>query len=135
MKYFFGNALIGIALVLVFTSCITGRNVDYGYPQSGSTHNASVNVIKDYETVGIVIVKSTEMIDNMGNHTGSKITFEMLMEEAKKIGGNDVINVRIDVNQKEDFSIVGTLEKITYNYTASALAIKYTETLGVEIKR
>jgi len=77
----------------------------------------------------LFFVKSTETLDGDGNHTGSKITYEMLMQEAKKLGANDVINVKIDVNQveeivknKDNFDISRT----TYNYTASALAIKYT---------
>jgi uncharacterized protein YbjQ (UPF0145 family) len=126
MKHFFGNAFIGIVLVFVFSSCAS-RIVDYGYPQSGIAADASLVVLKDYETVGIIIVKSTEMIDNMGNHTGSKITFEMLMLEAQKLRADDIINLRVDVQQKEEFSDTGKLEKITYNYTGTALAIKYTK--------
>ena len=59
----------------------------------------------------------------------------MLMKEAQKLDGDDVINIKIDVNQieevvKDDDGSVMT--KTTYNYTASALAIKYTEAIPVE---
>jgi uncharacterized protein YbjQ (UPF0145 family) len=122
------TAFIGIALVLVLSSCYTtlNRNVDYGYVLTGTHNDASLVTMKDYETVGIVIVKSTEDVDDMGNHTGSQITYEMLMLEAKRLNADDIINIRIDTNHKEHFSKDGELEKITFNYTATGLAIKYT---------
>lgn len=124
MKGFFG----GFLLLLVFASCTSfapSRTVDYGYPTTGGANNASI-AVKDYETLGIIIVKSTEVIDGNGNHTGSKVTYEMLMIEAQKLYADDIINIRIDVQQKEEFSIEGILIRTTFNYTATALAIKYT---------
>jgi uncharacterized protein YbjQ (UPF0145 family) len=122
------TAFIGIALVLVLSSCYTtlNRNVDYWYVLTGTHNDASLVTMKDYETVGIVIVKSTEEVDNMGNHTGSQITYEMIMTEAKRLNADDIINIRVDTNHKEHFSKDGELEKITFNYTATGLAIKYT---------
>jgi len=114
----------GIAIALVFASCMTYPKVDFGYPQTGNSSNASI-VIKDYETKGIIFVKSSETIDGNGNHTGSKITYEMLLREAQKLGADDVINIRIDVNEILEFDLLGTPRTI-YNYTATALAIKYT---------
>jgi hypothetical protein len=82
--------------------------------------------------MGIIFVKSSEVIDGNGNHTGSKITYEMLMQEAQKAGADDVINIRIDIDQKEEFAFEGTVPvRVTYNYTASALAIKYTNAAAV----
>ena len=88
--------------------------VDYGYPHIGSSNNASI-VVKDYESLGIVFVKSSEVIDSNGDHTGSKITYEMLMLEAQKLRADDIINIRIDINQKDNFSIDGVLIRTTYN--------------------
>ena len=125
MKYFL------ISLFFIFVSCISNTPVvDYSFPHIGSSNNASI-VVKNYETLGIIFVKSTEVIDGNGNHTGSKITYEMLMLEAQELGADDVINIRIDVNQKEDFAFGGELIKTTFNYTATALAIKYTTALAV----
>ena len=104
--------------------------VDYNHSHIGSFNYAPITV-KDYEIKGIIFVKSSEMIDGNGNHTGSKITNEMLMLEAQKLGAHDVINIRIDVNQKEEFASGGIRIRTTYNYTASALAIKYTTPLAV----
>ena len=118
---------LSIAVFFVLLSCTTNPapKVDYAFPHTGTSNNAAI-VVKDYETLGIIFVKSTEIIDSSGNHTGSKITHEMLMLEAQKLDADDVINVRIDVNPVEGFSATGELISTTYNYTASALAIKYT---------
>jgi len=116
-----------VLVVFVFISCTTGGpNVNYKYPQDGVLNNA-VLAVKDYQPIEIIFVKSTEVIDGNGNHTGSKITYEMLMTEAKKLGASDVINIKIDVNKIDD--IENYVARTTYNYTASALAIKYTNAI------
>jgi hypothetical protein len=123
----------GILLLFVLTSCVnvSAPKVDHSFPHTGSSNNAFV-AVKDYETLGIIIVKSSEVIDGNGNHTGSKITWEMFMVEAQKLGADDVINIRIDVNQKIDFNLRGIPIRTTFDYTATALAIKYTTALAGE---
>jgi len=120
---------IGIAILigLIFMSCAYTPipKVDYNYPHIGSSINASL-AVKDYQTLGLIFVKSSEVIDGNGNHTGSKITYEMLLLEAQKLRADDIINIRIDINHVEDFDIDGKIIKTTYNYTATALAIRYT---------
>jgi len=127
------SKLISIVVLstFVFFSCTTNLpSVNYKYPYEGYFNNAAL-AVKDYEPVGIIIVKSSEMIDEDGNHTGSKITHEMLMLEAKNMDANDVINIRIDINEVKE--IVRSnyydidIKRTTYNYTATALAIKYTK--------
>ena len=121
-------------LAVFFSSCATTQfpTKNYTYPHDGVTNNVGI-ASKDFESAGIIFVKSVEVIDTEGNHTGSKITYEMLMQEAAKLGADDVINIKIDVNQKEE-KLRGTngitITKITYSYTASALAIRYTNALG-----
>jgi len=123
--------LVGVVLLVVFglSSCVTFDRPqrDYGFPQGGNINNSSI-VVKDYVSLGIIFVKSTEVVDTKNNHTGSKITYEMLMLEAQKLNADDVINIKIDVNQKEEiFTEAGiSYTRTTYDYTASALAIKYT---------
>jgi len=126
------NKFLGfvILLVFIFSSCTTNHpTINYKYPHEGYYNNAAL-AVKDYEPVGIIIVKSSEIIDEEGYHTGSKITSEMLMLEAKKLDANDVINIKIDINIVEDF-VEGRngfeIHRTTYNYTATALAIKYTK--------
>ena len=104
---------------------------EYNYSLFGSLNNTAL-AVKDYETLGIIFVRSTEIIDNRtNNRSGSKITSEMLMLEAKKLNADDVINVRIDVNQTNKYFLDGSTQTI-YNYTATALAIKYRGAVSVE---
>jgi len=125
------NRLLALTILMVFilTSCgTTGSSVNFNYPQSGNTNNVAI-AAKDFTSLGIIFVKSTEVIDSDGSHTGSKITYEMLMLEARRLNADDVINIRIDVNQVQE-TVKGSngldITRITYNYTASALAIRYT---------
>jgi hypothetical protein len=91
--------------------------------------------VKDYDAVGIVRVTSEE-VNKRGvfgiatSHTGSQITYDMLIGEAQALGADDVINVRIDkldhsVHSTVPFFewIVGYTEK--YSYVGTALAIRY----------
>ena len=127
--------VFGILIVLVFSSCaMTSQNeINYNYPQLGVVNNA-VLAVKDYEPLGIIFVKSSESVDNIGNHTGSKITYEMLLLEAQKLQAHDVINIRIDVKKIENviFDSGFYITKITHEYTATALAIRYTNAISVE---
>jgi len=119
-----------VFLVLVFftfLSCKTPPNENNSYRHEGSVNNATI-VVKDYETLGIIFVKSSKIINNNGSITGSEITYEMLMLEAQKLDADDVINVRIDTNEIKKYSRFGEFKyskEIIYNYTATALAIKY----------
>lgn len=90
--------------------------------------------IKDYTVVGIVRVVSEEVIKRgflgiANSHTGSQVTYDLLISEAKKLGADDIINVRVDRTDASLHGIfdwlVGYTEKYTYN--ANALAIKYTQ--------
>jgi len=122
---------VTVFFVLVFSSCssIPSNRIDYSYPQSGSSNNASI-AVKDYQAVGIIFVKSTEIIDVNGNHTGSKITYERLMLEVQKLNADDFINLRIDVNYVQEYDSNNVLTRTLYNYTANALAIKYTTAIA-----
>jgi uncharacterized protein YbjQ (UPF0145 family) len=129
MKIFYG-----LALLFFFTSCATPK-VDFSYPDSKGLINELVVVnapivVKDYETLGIIYAKSSEVIDDNGNHTGSKITYEMLILEAQRLGADDIINLKMDTNEIKDYSVRPV--QTTYNYTASAVAIKYTTGMAVE---
>jgi uncharacterized protein YbjQ (UPF0145 family) len=67
----------------------------------------------------------------------------MLMTEAQKLQADDIINVRIDVtktrtaNQVRSGEAKGapvrTVITTTYDYTATALAIKYTNAVIMEV--
>ena len=93
--------------------------------------------IKDYTVVGIVRVASEEVtqcgfLGIANSHTGSQVTYDLLISEAKKLGADDVINVRIDRTDKSLHGIFDWLVGYTerYAYTANALAIKYTHAVA-----
>jgi len=124
----------GLATVLVaavLTSSCTTTNLSGN--KTGWSDYASI-AVKDYAAVGIVRVECEEVTRRgfLGiafYHTGSKVTYDLLIDEARKLGADDVINVRIDRTDKSFHGIfdwlVGYTEK--YTYSANALAIKYTQ--------
>ena len=108
---------------------------------------SQVNVIdKNFVTLGLIFVESSATIDSNGNIIkGSKITFEMLMKEAQKLGADSIVNILVDeienitvteekrTIQGKDFwggdtvrEIKVPIERKTIIYKANALAIKYT---------
>jgi hypothetical protein len=89
------RAFLAILLSLTLISCApsdpvpkpsTLFEVRHSSPVFGASNNA-ILAVKDYETRGIIYVQSQEQIFNNGTISGSKITYEMLMREAQKLGG------------------------------------------------
>jgi len=125
-------------VVTLLGSCAT---TNLANNKTGWSDYATI-AIKDYMVVGIVRVASEE-ITRRGflciayYHTGSQITYDLLMGEAKKLGADDIINVRIDRTDASYHGIfdwlVGYTEK--YQYSANALAIKYTQAAAGYINR
>jgi len=101
-------------------------------PLDGKLEHA-VLAVKDYEVKGVVFVQSQERLTKIfGSNlvlSGSKITYSMLMREAVKLGADDIINVRVDISTSETKE--RNKEELTYHYSASALAIKYTKAVVV----
>jgi uncharacterized protein YbjQ (UPF0145 family) len=127
-----GPAAVLIAVALL-CSCTT---TNLASNRTGWSDYATV-AIKDYTVVGIVRVVSEEVtrrgfLGIAKSHKGSQVTYDLLVSEAKKIGADDIINVRIDRTDKSLHGIfdwlVGYTEK--YAYTANALAIKYTQAVA-----
>ena len=109
------NAAVILPLALVlgmaFSSCSTFLPPGSG-PQTVDWSEYTVIASKDYTVVGAVVVKVTD----------SKTINADLMQEAVKLGGHDIINVRIDVEENSSGG-----KKVL---AATAVAIKYTaETL------
>lgn len=114
-------------------------STDLKHPQKGGFSNVVPVSVKDFKTVGIVYATSKVTYDINGDKIGSEITYEQLMREVEKLGGDDVINVRIDqrdmydtqdtyridaMSNEEKFSGREYFPKETI-YTATGLAIKY----------
>ena len=66
--------------------------------QHASVGNYSqlVPAVKDFVVKGVVFVTSEVVYDENGGKKGSEITNEMLMKEVVKLGGDDIVNVRMD---------------------------------------
>jgi len=120
MKKQFFSHIGSVLLILLFCFLAIGS----GTKEKATTHSGFINqaqqIEKDFISVGIIFVKSQAIIDQYGNVlSGSKITYEMLMKEVEKLGGDDIINLRIDEERNSKTKEV--------SYTATALAIKYIE--------
>ena len=124
--------LILFAVMVTFMACTTNN---FTANLSGASDFSTV-VVKDFVTLGIITVRSSE-VHRSGpfgfrkSIEGSKITFADLMQEAAKLEADDIINVRIDMNtnyRKTGGDWIKGWTR-TYNYTGTALAIKYTERL------
>jgi hypothetical protein len=122
-----------LLLVALLSSCST---TNLASNRTGWSDYATVTV-KDYTVVGIVRVVSEEVTQRgflgiANSHTGSQVTYDLLIREARKLGADDIINVRIDRTDESLHgifdSLVGYTEK--YSYTANALAIRYTRAVA-----
>jgi len=126
------KAIIILVTLTVFTLTACTIN-NYSASLAGVSDN-SIVAVKDFTTLGIITVKSTEIhhaspFGFVKTVEGSKITYADLMQEAARLEADDIINVRIDMNtnyKKTAFDGLTGWTK-TYSYTGTALAIKYTE--------
>jgi hypothetical protein len=124
--------VIMLAAALVLAGC---ASTDYTANMSGASDYATV-AVKDFVTLGIVTVEKTEThyaspFGVIKRKKKKKITYADLMQEAAKLEGDDIINVRIDVTTNYSGSVFDWLTgwTRTYTHTGTALAIKYTDKL------
>ncbi|GHV48075.1 hypothetical protein AGMMS49546_38300 [Spirochaetia bacterium] len=126
-----GILFLGLVL-FAFASC---KSVDFTSNESGAYNMAPV-ATKDFTILGPVSLTATDttvvsFFAFNTTHTGSTVTAALLLEEAKKLGADEVINVRIDKydNHKESplDRIVGYTRVVEYK--GYALAIKYGATI------
>jgi hypothetical protein len=128
---------MGFAAVMVtalFLGACTTTNL--GSNKTGWSDYATITT-KDYAPVGIVRVTSVEttkrgFLGIVSSHKGSQITYDMLIGEAKALGADDIINVRIDRVDQSAHSTIPAIEWIfgyteKCSYIGTALAIKYTD--------
>lgn len=121
-----------ITAMTAFFAVAACSSADYTANMSGSSDYATL-AVKDYATLGIVTVQSTE-IHHCGAFgikkriEGSKITYADLMQEAARLQADDIINIRIDVNSNYSKTAFDWLTGWTrvYTHTGTGLAIKYT---------
>jgi hypothetical protein len=105
-----------LVFALVLAGCATGVKDMY----SGTIYDIAVPQAKNFETLGVV---HYEGVVTAGY--GEKITYDALLKEAEKIGGNGIVNILIDV-KKEGKKFLGMIFKPKETWYGSALAVKYT---------
>ncbi|GHU95656.1 hypothetical protein FACS189479_09270 [Spirochaetia bacterium] len=88
----------------------------YGSFGNSTVGNSTV-AVKDFEPLELVFVTAT------AKKSADVDVRDLLLKEAKKLGGHGIINVNIDTQRKGWFGEV--------TLTGSALAIKYTDSAGV----
>jgi hypothetical protein len=127
----------GAAAVLLAAALLSAcSTTNLSSNRTGWSDYAAI-AVKDYTVVAIVRVESEEIVqrgflDIVNSHSGSQVTYDSLISEAKKLGADDIINVRID---RRDTTLHGVFDWLLgytekYAYTANALAIKYTQAVG-----
>ncbi|MCL2484624.1 MAG: hypothetical protein FWF00_01395 [Endomicrobia bacterium] len=118
--------------ILFFNGCATTTSKQQSYGSVSDVNNA---VVKDFEVKGIIFLKSTaiEKVDIRGREVvkGSRITYEMLMKEAQNLGADDIMNLRIDEEVLPTKNKFDPIKEI--KYTATAIAIKYTNAIPVPV--
>lgn len=130
-KSLFATALIAVVGLLAISCSSTNLETN----QVGWSAYSDI-VAKDFDAVKIVKLSSTETITTdpfyLNKKTeGSRVLYSQLMDEAAKVGADDIINVRIDRKlETARRPIIQFLigKKTVYTYTATAVAIKYKDT-------
>jgi hypothetical protein len=108
--------VLGIAVfLLLVTGCAT--SIKEGY--SGTTWNIGVPAAKNIEIIGLVHYEGY-----VDRGLGEKMTYDALLKEAERLGGNGIVNIMIDV-KTEGIRFFNWLFDRKETWYGSALAIKY----------
>ncbi|MDR2376359.1 MAG: hypothetical protein LBD96_07975 [Treponema sp.] len=131
---------VGFMFVVVAVVVMAGcTSVDHTTSRVGWSSYADI-AVKNFEAVGVVFLESQEVFEYgpfglSKSLKGSRIVWSDILAEAVNMGGDDIINVRIETtNQTERVKFIDffTGYTLTYKYKATALAIKYTEAVERE---
>jgi len=136
-SFFIGMLCILITFGLTASGCSTTR-ARISRVNEGSFTTVNV-AAKDFTTVGLVFVENRTQHSRSGSTasaSGEVFTYYALLQEAKKLGGEAIINVTIDskIVSNGQSTKLGALtfsdtEDLTEIWYGSALAIKYTNKL------
>jgi len=111
-RILFFVAVALVAIVLAGCASSTGRVDKVGWAEY--TQKPS----KDYTVVGAINIK----VENE-----KTLNYE-LMAEAIKLGGHDILNVRVDLEQIDTKQIIRTASAVVIKYTAESLKNKSSDT-------
>jgi hypothetical protein len=125
----FGVVVLLSVLMLSLNGCVSV----YKYNVSGQHDNVAV-AVKDFEPKGMVFVTTSILKGSLPFQPddGEKVTYELLLKEAQKVGADAIVNVTMNVetDRLTLFRVIPWGQK-TETWTGSALAIAYTESVGV----
>jgi hypothetical protein len=115
--------MISIVLVLALgtvTGCMnmekSTKAVMAPYQELGGVWKITVPQAKNFEVIGPVFVEAVEDAET----GGARVTYTALLREAARVGGHDIVNIRIDAKKEMEGLRV---KRITWY--GSALAIRY----------
>jgi hypothetical protein len=106
---------MALTLGIGFVGCATNLKESY----SGTAYQIGVPEAKDVEILGLV---RYEAVVEKGN--GEKLTYDALLREAEKLGGNGIVNIMIDV-KRQGTKFLWMYLNPQETWYGSALAIKY----------
>jgi hypothetical protein len=93
----------------------------------------NVPQVKDFNTMGVVtVVKTVESVvskDEKNVYHDTPITYAEIMAEVVKVGGDAAVNIVVDKEIIETYKSADKKTVWVEKFTATALAIKYTETI------
>jgi len=121
------GASVPAAVTKVDSNEITSNGNVYDMPRPEAKPEG-----KSFDALGLVFATSVTKFDEKGLEISSQEGIvTLLLREAQKIGGNDILNLRVDENitysttQERVGSNTKTVTRKTITKTGSALAIKY----------
>jgi len=128
--------IVAACAALSVTGCMTEttarRTASTNSSQNWGVFGEVVIPIKDFESKGLVFTEVHLMTTANGTTNGSMFTYQALLMEAKKVGGDAIVNVIIDrhIETIKQIEIIDYTEKVTETreeiWYGSALAIRYT---------
>jgi hypothetical protein len=113
--------MLGLALAFGLLAGCTTAGVKQR--DEGTVYNIGVPAAKNVEILGLVHIETE--VDSNGN--GESITYDALLKEAEKLGGNGIVNILIDKKAEEKKLFGRTIGAGQTTWFGSALAIKYTD--------
>jgi hypothetical protein len=129
-KFGFGILVLVLVFGMVMTGCSTFDSLDR--ENIGRFVNLEWLPNKDFTSLGLVFVETSYDRDSKGER-GDIFTYQALLKEVKKLGGDYMINVVIDKKTEGTFITVFerpwkfTKGKVTWY--GSATAIKYADSM------
>jgi hypothetical protein len=137
-------AILFFAFLAISSTASTPKTVTENEISSKTTSRGAVQNIepdpaeRPYETLGLVFATTVKKIDEKGKEVSDPESIvTVLLREAQKLGGNDIVNLRVDENvlvesaSTTSGSSTKQVTTTTVTYTGSALAIKYRNDLPI----